>query len=257
MGRPQRHRNGGRRAQAETPACAHVARPPRAVHCEQSFDHAVSRSGRLIHAEEAFLHPFRPSHQRGVGTGILGRARSRGHARRTKPGCVCCTDGCKTRGTAPCERTSAGCACGCQKRALACRHNSQEILMLTLIHKPQTRSASIVWLLEEIGAPYEKKIVTLRSQDGTGERDPSNPHPHGKVPALVHDGHTIFETSAIALYLTDLFPDAKLGPKVGDANRGEYLSWLAYRSGVLEPAFMERRFGIKHVYGAMGWAPPE
>jgi glutathione S-transferase len=129
--------------------------------------------------------------------------------------------------------------------------------MLTLIHKPQTRSASIVWLLEEIGAPYEKKIVTLRSQDGTGERDPNNPHPHGKVPALVHDGHTIFETSAIALYLTDLFPDAKLGPKVGDANRGEYLSWLAYRSGVLEPAFMERRFGIKHVYGAMGWAPPE
>ena len=116
--------------------------------------------------------------------------------------------------------------------------------MLTLIHKPQTRSASIVWLLEEIGAPYEKKIVTLRSQDGTGERDPSNPHPHGKVPALVHDGHTIFETSAIALYLTDLFPDAKMGPKVGDANRGEYLSWLAYRSGVLEPAFMERRFGI-------------
>ncbi len=129
--------------------------------------------------------------------------------------------------------------------------------MLTLIHRPQTRSASIVWLLEELGVPYEKKIVTLRAADGTGARDPANPHPHGKVPALVHDGHTIFETSAIALYLTDLFPNAKLGPKVGDANRGEYLSWLAYRSGVLEPAFMERRFEIKHVFGAMGWAPPE
>lgn len=129
--------------------------------------------------------------------------------------------------------------------------------MLTLIHKPMTRSSSIVWLLEEIGAPYETKNVTIKGADGSGARDPANPHPHGKVPALVHDGHVVFEGSAIALYLTDLFPQAKMGPRVCDAKRGEYLSWLAYRSGVMEPAFMERRFGIKHVYGAMGWAPPE
>jgi glutathione S-transferase len=129
--------------------------------------------------------------------------------------------------------------------------------MLTLYHFPQSRSGSIVWLLEEIGAPYETKIVDFRRADGTGTRDPANPHPHGKVPALVHDGETVFESSAIALYLTDLFPQAKLGPRVGDPKRGEYLSWLAYRSGVMEPAFMERRFNIKHVFGAMGWAPPE
>lgn len=129
--------------------------------------------------------------------------------------------------------------------------------MLTLIHKPQTRSGSIVWLLEELRAPYETKIVTIKGADGSGARDPQNPHPHGKVPALLHDGHLVFEGSAIALYLTDLFPKAKMGPQVGDPKRGEYLSWLAYRSGVVEPAFLERRFGIKHVYGAMGWAPPE
>jgi glutathione S-transferase len=129
--------------------------------------------------------------------------------------------------------------------------------MLTLYHFPQSRSGSIVWLLEEIGAPYETKIVDIRRADGTGARDPANPHPHGKVPSLVHDGTTVFEGSAIALYLTDLFPQAKLGPRVGDPKRGEYLSWLAYRAGVMEPAFIERRFGIKHVYGAMGWAPPE
>lgn len=129
--------------------------------------------------------------------------------------------------------------------------------MLTLIHKPQTRSGSIVWLLEELGVPYETKIVTIRGADGSGARDADNPHPHGKVPALVHDGHTVFEGSAIAVYLTDLFPEKKMGPKVGDPKRGEYLSWMAYRSGVLEPAFMERRFNIAHVYGAMGWAPPE
>ena len=129
--------------------------------------------------------------------------------------------------------------------------------MLTLIHRPMSRSSSIVWLLEEIGCPYETQKVTIKVADGTGARDPSNPHPHGKVPALVHDGHLVFEGGAIALYLTDLFPQAKMGPKVGDPLRGEYLSWLAYRSGVFEPAFMERRLDFDHVYGAMGWAPPE
>ena len=129
--------------------------------------------------------------------------------------------------------------------------------MLTLIHKPQTRSGSILWLLEEIGAPYETKIVTIRGADGSGARDPANPHPHGKVPALLNDGEVVFEGSAIALYLTDLFPDAKMGPRVGDPKRGEYLSWLFYRAGVMEPAFLERRLGIKHIYGAMGWGTPE
>src|ERR1043166_4148728 len=129
--------------------------------------------------------------------------------------------------------------------------------MLTLIHRPMTRSGGIVWLLEEIGAPYETKIVTIRGADGSGARDPGNPHPHGKVPALVHDGETVFEGSAIALYPPDLFREAKRGPRVGDPKRGESLPWLAYRSGVVEPAFLERRFAIKHVYGAMGWAAPE
>jgi len=129
--------------------------------------------------------------------------------------------------------------------------------MLTLIHRPMTRSGGILWLLEEIGVPYETKIVTIRGADGSGARDPANPHPHGKVPALLHDGEMVFEGSAIALYLTDLFPEAKMGPLAGEPRRGEYLTWLAYRSGVMEPAFLERRFNIKHVYGAMGWGPPE
>jgi glutathione S-transferase len=91
--------------------------------------------------------------------------------------------------------------------------------------------------------------------DGTGERDPANPHPHGKVPALTDGDELIFESSAIALYLTDKYREPKLGPAAGEAKRGEYLSWLAYRPGVMEPALISRRFEIKHVFGAMGWAP--
>lgn len=126
--------------------------------------------------------------------------------------------------------------------------------MLTLFHAPNSRSVSALWLLEELGVPYETKIVNIRRGDGSGARDPANPHPHGKVPCLEHDGQRVFEIAAITLYLTDRFPEAKLGPRVGDPRRGEYLSWLAYRPGVLEPAVMMRRLNVKHVPGAMGWA---
>ena len=127
--------------------------------------------------------------------------------------------------------------------------------MITLYHSPMTRSASILWLLEELAVPYETKLVGFRKFDGTGERDPSNPHPHGKVPALIDDDELVFETSAIALYLTDKYRAHRMGPAAGEPKRGEYLSWLAYRPGVLEPALICRRFDVKHVYGAMGWAP--
>jgi len=129
-----------------------------------------------------------------------------------------------------------------------------ESTVLTLFHAPKSRSGSIVWLLEELGVPYETKVVNIRRADGSGARDPANPHPHGKVPCLLHDGRRVFEIAAISLYLTDLHPEAKLGPGPGDPKRGEYLSWLAYRPGVFEPAMMMRRLNIKHVPGAMGWA---
>jgi glutathione S-transferase len=129
--------------------------------------------------------------------------------------------------------------------------------MITLYHAPQTRSGSIVWLLEELEVPYRTKVVDFRRADGTGARDASNPHPHGKVPALVDGDETVFEGSAIALFLTDKYRTKKLGPAVGDPKRGEYLSWLAYRPGVIEPAILSRRFEIRHVYGAMGWAPAD
>jgi len=109
--------------------------------------------------------------------------------------------------------------------------------MLTLFHAPRSRSTRFLWLLEELGAPYHiEKVDIFRTRTGTGARDPRNPHPHGQVPALVDEGVLITESAAIALYLTDKFPTAGLGPMISDPHRGPYLSWLAYYAGVLEPA---------------------
>ena len=107
--------------------------------------------------------------------------------------------------------------------------------MLTLYHAPQSRSSRIVWLLEELGADYVLEITSIPRLDGSGGPDPANPHPDKKVPALVDDGVLITESIAIVQYLTDKFPAADLGPPIGDAKRGPYLSWLAYYAGVIEP----------------------
>lgn len=129
--------------------------------------------------------------------------------------------------------------------------------MITLYHHPKTRASRFIFLLEELGAPYELKTVTLRRADGTGAIDPANPHPHGKVPAISDDGAVVFESPAIALYLTDKFPQNGIGPVVGDPKRGAYLSWLAYYGDVLEPALMSKFLNTPVPRGTAGWVPIE
>jgi len=89
--------------------------------------------------------------------------------------------------------------------------------MITLFHRAKTRSTRFIFLLEELGAPYEIRPVTTRLRDGGGAPDPANPHPHGKVPAISDDGVIVFESPAIALYLTDKFPQNRLGPLAGES----------------------------------------
>ena len=129
--------------------------------------------------------------------------------------------------------------------------------MITLFHRPKTRSSRFIFLLEELEAPYQIKLVTTRTRDGTGTVDPANPHPHGKVPAISDDGVIVFESPAIALYLTDKFPKNRLGPLVGERDRGAYLSWLCYYTGVLEPAFMSKFMNVEVPRGTAGWVPVE
>lgn len=127
--------------------------------------------------------------------------------------------------------------------------------MITLFHRSQTRSTRFIFLLEELAAPYQIKLVTTRTRDGTGVVDPTNPHPHGKVPAISDAGVIVFESPAIALYLTDKFPAKRLGPLVGERERGAYLSWLSYYTGVLEPAFMSKFMNMEVPRGTAGWVP--
>ena len=134
--------------------------------------------------------------------------------------------------------------------------------MITLYHSPQTRSSRFLWLLEEIGEPYEVEIVSVRRRDGSAPPAEESAkyrriHPHGKVPAIVHEGVTVFESAAIALYLSDAFPRAAVGVAIGDKRRGSYVTWLAYYAGVMEPAFVGKALGFSTTNSTTGWAPTE
>jgi glutathione S-transferase len=125
--------------------------------------------------------------------------------------------------------------------------------MMTLVHAPRSRSTGFIWLLEEAGAPYEIQYVSIRRGDGSGELDPTNPHPHGKVPVLKDGSTIVFEQTAIALYVADKFPKAHLGPSFGEAARGPFLTMLSYYSGVIEPAFTSKFLNVSVPRGTAGW----
>jgi glutathione S-transferase len=110
---------------------------------------------------------------------------------------------------------------------------------LTLYHASPSRSSIVLWMLEELGQPYDVKLIKL------SEGDNLNPdylaiNPMGKVPALAHKGTVITEAAAICTYLADEFPQAKLNVPVGTPRRGLYLKWLFFGPGCFEPAVIDR-----------------
>ena len=122
--------------------------------------------------------------------------------------------------------------------------------MLTLFHAPHSRSSRIVTLIHEMGIADFITIrpVDILRQDVAGRRDPDNPHPEGKAPALMDGDMLMTETAAIMVYLTDMFPTAGLGPQPGDATRGAYLMWLSWYGSMMEPALICQAAGLDHPY---------
>jgi glutathione S-transferase len=110
---------------------------------------------------------------------------------------------------------------------------------LTLYHAAPSRSSVTLWMLEELGHPYDLKLINLQAGENL-KPDYLAINPMGKVPALKHGDTIITELAAICTYLADEFPDAKLNVPVGTPRRGVYLKWLFFGPGCLEPAVIDR-----------------
>jgi glutathione S-transferase len=101
-----------------------------------------------------------------------------------------------------------------------------------LYYMPRTRSSRVLWVLEEIGAPYD--LTELTGSERRSEEHLRR-HPLGRVPALeLADGATMFESAAICLQLADLNPGAGLIGPVGSAERGLVYQWVLFAVTELE-----------------------
>ena len=109
---------------------------------------------------------------------------------------------------------------------------------LTFYTNPMSRGQIVRWMLEEVGEPYDERIVDYTVlDDGSASMDSKEYdriNPMRKVPAIVHDGKIVTECAAIIAYLADAFPDKELGPR--DDERADYYRWLFFAAGPVEQA---------------------
>ncbi|MEX0840116.1 MAG: glutathione S-transferase family protein [Parvibaculum sp.] len=100
--------------------------------------------------------------------------------------------------------------------------------MLTLYHCNGARSMRSLWLLYEMGIEFELKELPF-SMEGLRTPEYLAISPLGRVPCLVDDGVSVFESGAITQYLGEHYdPDGKLHRPVGHAERTEWLIWLHF-----------------------------
>lgn len=125
---------------------------------------------------------------------------------------------------------------------------------LKLYHATPSRSSVAMWMLEEVGEPYETVLLDLKAGD---QRKPDYLalNPMGKVPTLVDGDTVVSEVSAICCYLADAYPKAGLAPAIHDQKRGAYLKWLFYGPSCVEPAMIDKALNRPPASRTMaGWA---
>lgn len=105
---------------------------------------------------------------------------------------------------------------------------------MKLYFVPKTRATRPRWMLEELGVPYELKVLNV-AQGENKLPEYLSVHPLGSVPALEDGDVKLFESAAICQYLADKFPEKGLAPKPGTPERGEYYTWMMFCMTTVEP----------------------
>jgi glutathione S-transferase len=127
---------------------------------------------------------------------------------------------------------------------------------LVLYHATPSRSSIVLWMLEEVGQPFEVRQVDLMRGEGQ-KPEFLKLSPSGKVPCVLHKGLALTEVAAICTYLADEFPDAGLAIPAGTPRRGQYLRWMFFGPSCLEPALIDSAWPRSEEprRGAVGWRP--
>lgn len=109
--------------------------------------------------------------------------------------------------------------------------------MIQLYYSPGSANLVPHILLEEIGAPFELKLVD-RANAAHKTPEYLTLNPNGQIPVLVDGDFVLYETAAIALYLADRFPEKYLAPALGTRERAHYYQWMAWCTNTLQAMMM-------------------
>jgi glutathione S-transferase len=112
--------------------------------------------------------------------------------------------------------------------------------VLTVHHLDNSRSQRVLWLLEELGVPYQ--IVRYQRDPKTDLAPPAlaKVHPLGKSPVVTDGDATIAESGAILEYLVETHGGGKLVPAAGTAAARRCRYFMHYAEGSLMPFLLMR-----------------
>lgn len=122
--------------------------------------------------------------------------------------------------------------------------------MLTVHHLNNSRSQRVLWLLEELGIPYEIKRYQRDPKTLLAPSSLKKVHPLGKSPVITDGDLTIAESGAIIEYLVDRYGRGELVPPVTASARRRYSYWLHYAEGSLMPLLV-----MKLVFSRLNTVP--
>jgi len=102
--------------------------------------------------------------------------------------------------------------------------------MLRLYAAARSRAAIVQWYLEELAVPYEIAMLDLKAGDHLQESY-LRINPMGKVPAIVDEEFTLWESGAILLYLAEKYGNLNTTPEA----RAEVAQWILFANATLGP----------------------
>ncbi|WNC93106.1 glutathione S-transferase [Paraburkholderia sp. FT54] len=117
--------------------------------------------------------------------------------------------------------------------------------MLTVHHLNNSRSQRVLWLLEELGVPYEIKRYQRDPKTMLAPPELRAVHPLGKSPVITDDGQTIAESGAIIEYLIDKYGQGRFAPAPGTPERLRYTYWLHYAEGSAMPPLLLKLVALR------------
>ena len=115
--------------------------------------------------------------------------------------------------------------------------------MITVHHLNNSRSQRVLWLLEELGVPYEIRKYQRDAKTMLAPPELLKVHPLGKSPVITDDGVTVAESGAIIEYLLERHGKGRLEPARGTPERLRFTYWLHFAEGsAMSPLLMKLVF---------------